>query len=350
MRSENPGVLVLYNVPRSEDSAGKSPFAESEAGVLAEVRAVTEAMAKLGTPHRVVGVRRLSDLPGVLAGARERVVFNLVESLRTDAADANLVPTVCRAFGKACTGGDTPCLMLAMDKWQSRTALVAHGLACPAAAVVPVGQKVRPSVLPAGRLIVKPAACDGSEGIDPASVVDGPGPDLARAVRRVHEQLGQPALVEQFVGRRELNVTLLQRGGRLETLPLAEIDFSAFAEGKLRIVDYAAKWLSETFEYRNTPTIIPAPLEEKVARRVRQSALVAWRALGCQDYARVDFRLNDDGRAFILDVNPNPDVSPDAGFAAALVAAGIPYEDFVGSVVRNADSRLAGKTSRDERG
>jgi D-alanine-D-alanine ligase len=347
------GVLVLHNVPRP--GTGGRTFAESDAGVLAEVRAVTEALRKLNIPYRVAGVRELSDLPRVLRPAREGVVFNLVESLSGGPADALLVPALCRAMGKACTGGDTPSLLLAQDKWLTKSALSAHGLPCPRGMLVavdaPPPTKARrksgvaapgprsKSGLPPGRLIVKPVSADASEGIDAASVVPGPGAALERAVRRVHRRFGQAALVEQFVEGRELNVSLLQRGRDVHVLPLAEIDFSAFAPGRLRIVDYAAKWLRHTFEYRNTNRIIPVPVGGAVARRVRGLALAAWHALGCRDYVRVDFRLDEKGRAFILEVNPNPDISPDAGFAAALAAGGIAFEEFIRIVVGNAEPR-----------
>ena len=112
-------------------------------------------------------------------------------------------------------------------------------------------------------------------------------------------------------------------------LPLAEIDFSAFSDKQLKLVDYEAKWVKESFGYNNTPRIIPAPLAEPVAEKVRHLALQAWDALGCRGYARVDFRLDEKDNPYVLEVNPNPDISPDAGFAAALEAAKIPYEQFV---------------------
>jgi ribosomal protein S18 acetylase RimI-like enzyme len=156
----------------------------------------------------------------------------------------------------------------------------------------------------------------------------------------VHETFHQAALVEQFVGSRELNVSVLRRGRRTEVLPIAEIDFGAFGPERPRIVDYAAKWLPHSFEYRNTPRIIPAPLDPRLADRIRHYALAAWRAVGCRDYARVDLRMDDHGQVTILEVNSNPDVSPEAGFSAALAAAGIPYREFVLAMVRNAAARL----------
>ncbi len=268
------------------------------------------------------------------------MVFNLVEGLIGHWADVNIVPAICRAFGKACTGGDTACLILALDKWLSKANMIAHGLPVPAAVVVPVGGKVPLKQIPPGKVIVKPSSTDASEGIDSSSVTDSRSADLDALVLRVHEQFNQPALVEQYVDGRELNVSVLQRGDKPEVLAIAEIDFSAFPPEKPRIVDYAAKWLSHTFEYQNTPRILPAPLEPAQAKKVRQLSLLAWKALGCQDYTRVDFRLDNEGAAYIMEVNPNPDISPEGGFWSALKAAKVPYHDFVNLVVTNAQSRI----------
>lgn len=356
MKSKRPAVLVLYNIPRQADlpagcaalSSAEAACLESDAGVLAEVEAVSAALDRLGVRHRAAGIRVLGDLPSLLADSDEPIVFNLVEGLHRQPVNANYVPAMCEAFGKGCTGNDSASMMLSLDKWQTKAALQAAGLPTPAATVVPVGGKLDLATLPEGALIIKPAATDASEGIDADSIVAQPGPGIKRIVRRIHEQFNQPALVEQFVGRRELNVSVLQRGDRVDVLPIAEIDFGAFDEGRPRIVGYTAKWLAESFEYNNTPRVIPAPLSARVAQRVQTCALGAWRALGCRDYARVDFRLDDQGQPSILEVNPNPDISPDAGFAAALAAAGLKYEQFVRIVIKNAgDRRTAdGKAGR----
>jgi len=341
MMRQPPTVLILHSAPPGGPARGKAVWRESDAAVLHEVRQVEAALARLGAAHRTVGLPRLADLSGVLASSCEQVVFNLVEGFAGAPADANDVPAFCRAFGKGCTGSDTSCLVLALDKWRSKAALRAAGAPVPPATLVGVGEKVRPGALARGRYIVKPVAADASEGIDASCVVCVPGPALAGAVGRVHRRFRQAALVERFVGDRELNVSLVERGGRVEVLAIAEVDFSAFPRRMPRIVDYAAKWLPGSFGYHHTLGIVPARLTARQARLVRQLALLAWRVMGCRDYARVDFRLDRRGRPFILEVNPNPDVSPDAGFAEALAAAGLPFDDFVRTVVESAWDRAS---------
>ncbi|MFA6134289.1 MAG: GNAT family N-acetyltransferase [Phycisphaerae bacterium] len=343
MTGKPQSVLIVHNIPRAAAS-GDSAFAESDEGVLAEVQAVSAAMNTLGVPHRIEGVSTLADVRAVLAAAGERIVFNLVESLQGGVDDCNFVPALCRAFAKACTGNDSPALILSLDKWQSKAALQAHGLPTAAAAVIPPGAAIREDQLPPGAIIVKPACTDASEGIDAASVITQRGAALEAAVRRVHDQFHQPALVEQYIDGRELNVSVIHRDGRLQVMPMAEIDFSAFKAGQPRILDYAAKWLSDSFAFNNTPRVIPAPLAPSVASAVRDLALAAWHALGCQDYARVDFRLDGANKPYVLEINPNPDISPDDGFAAALEAGGIGYDHFVAAMLANAEARLTPAT------
>jgi len=358
--SERPGILVLYNIPRDAASANapglpapdphrgrtgppcaRGASLESEAGVLAEVQTVVGALEKLGMTHRVAGVAQLVDVPPLLAASPEPIVFNLVEGFQRRPREASYVPALCLAFGKMSTGNSTCCLDLALDKWRTKGVLQRTGLPVPAAILVQPGCDISPGELPPPPWIVKPAYCDGSEGIYAEyCIFSEAGPALRQTVRTIHREFGQPVLVEQFVGRRELNVSLLERRGRLDVLPVAEVDFSAFGPERPRIVDYAAKWLPSSFEYRNTPILTPAAVDDSTERKAREYSCAAWHALDCMDYARVDFRLDEDGQLVILEVNPNPDVSPEAGFAGALTAAGIPCEEFVRVVVENAAGRL----------
>lgn len=347
--SKSESILILHNTPRVSGGAD-ARFHESDAGVLDEVKAVAEALRGLEVRFRCAGVRRVQEIPDVLAGGDESIVFNLVEELEGGPRDAALVPGICRTAGKAFTGGDTPCLALTLDKWNTKAVLMARGIPAPRGVIVAAQAVPRASDLPAGRLIVKPVAADASEGVEASGVVDGAGAALEAAVRRIHDMSGQPALIEEFIDGREVNVSVLQRGRQAEVLAVAEIDFSAFPADKIRIVDYKAKWLTGSFEYRNTPRKIPAALPAATEARVRELSLAAWQATECQDYARVDFRIDRTGAPHVLEVNANPDIGPEGGFAAALAAAGTSYAQFVSAVIDNARARRgprAGSPSRE---
>jgi D-alanine-D-alanine ligase len=343
-------VLILYNSPRP---AGRHGFAESEAGVLGEVEAVHRALDQLRIPHRVIGVRRFEELPAVLSAADEPVVFNLVEGFWAHSERANFVPTIVSSFGKACTGNDTQGLLLSLDKWQSKTLLRAAGLPTPQGLLVEPGQAIRMRDLFDGPYIVKPAQADASEGIDKTSIIHNRGKALREAVQRIHDRQAQPALIEQYIDGRELNVSVIHRKGKPQVLPLAEIDFSAFEVGRPRIVGYEAKWLEDSFEYRHTPRIIPAPLPKRLTERIRDLAAASCRTLSCLDYCRVDFRLDKANRPYVLEVNANPDITSGDGFAAALDAAGISYKTFIKLKIDNAlkrSSQLSARSSQLPRG
>ena len=337
-------VLILYNQPRESAAAGVTR--ESDAGVLAEVAAVAGALKRDGVPFNTAAISCLSELPKVLNTFSDEIVFNLVEGLEGPVGDVNAVPVVCEAFGRGCTGNTTECLHQSLDKWVTKLLLHEKGLPVPAAWIVPVGQTFSrpPDIMKP--LLLKPLLSDASEGITQSSVVPHAYADIQGRSAERHAGFGQPVLVETFIDGRELNVSVIDMGRGPQVMPIAEIDFSAFPANRHKIVDYEAKWIENSFAYNNTPRKIPAALPEKTANTIRDLALGAWRAMSCRDYIRVDFRLDANLNPFILEINANPDISPEAGLAAAVAAAGIAYNEFVMQMIRNASGRrIAEKSS-----
>jgi D-alanine-D-alanine ligase len=331
------GVVVLHNTPSPFAGWSDYRWPESNCGVMCEVERVVDDLRQIGIPCRQVGISQLADLYPALAGQAESIVLNLVDGLAGGGPlDYTRVPAVVQSLGLACTGADSACLGLCADKWQTKAALLPYGVPTPQAVVVPLGQDTPGLMSATDRLIVKPLRAHASEGIDASSVVFGRGPELVRAVKRVHQQFGSPALIEQFIDGRELGVSILQHGRELHVLPLAEIDFSGLPPDMPHIVCYAAKWLPETPQARGTQRRMPADLPDRIAEHVRRLALAAWEATACSGYARVDFRLDPDGQPFVLEVNPNPDMGPDSSFAAALETAGIAHTQFAQMLVDDA--------------
>jgi len=335
-------MLILYNEPGAATSGAVCP--ESDVEVLEQVAAVAAALHARGVAVARAGVRAWGDLPGVLAATTATTVVNLVEALGGAHDMAPYVPALCAAFGKACTGCDSACLALTLDKWRTRAVLQAAGVPVAAGICVQpsdMSDQALLARLPAGPLIVKPLSTDGSEGIDARrSVFDAACPAVLARARFVHEQFHQPALIEQFYGNREYQAALLEHDGRVEVLAIAEIDFNALAPGQRPLLDYAAKWHYASDVYVRTPRVVPARIGAAFAERLAAIARTAWQATGCNDYARVDFRAVDEGAPVVLEVNANPDIGPDGGYAAALAHAGISYEEFVATVIRNAGARV----------
>jgi D-alanine-D-alanine ligase len=328
-------VLVLYNqFEENEDS-----FQESRSGVMDQVNAVANSLEKLGIEFEVMPVENLRHLAEILINRSEKLIFNLMEEFAGSIREACLVPALCESFGTGCTGNGTEALFLSQDKARAKAILIAEGLPCPAGVSIKPGHSLPADDMEKGMYIIKPACCDASEGIEIDSVVTIPSVAANERIKLIHEKFAQDAIVEQYIPSRELNVSAIETTTGVRVLPLAEIDFSAFSKKQLKLVDYQAKWIKDSFGYNNTPRIIPATLDEAIANQVRSLAIQAWQALGCSGYARVDFRLDEEDCPFVLEVNPNPDISPDAGFAAALNAAEIPYEQFVLMMLENAIHR-----------
>jgi hypothetical protein len=126
---------------------------------------------------------------------------------------------------------------------------------------------------------------------------------------------------------REFNVSLW--GDSPEVLPLAEIDFQGFSDPFQEIVSFAAKWDANSFAFHHTPVLCPAPAGERLAGQIREAALAAWRMIGCRGYARVDPRVDEHHQPYVIEVNCNPDLSPDAGFFQAVRRVGCSYEEMV---------------------
>jgi D-alanine-D-alanine ligase len=188
--------------------------------------------------------------------------------------------------------------------------------------------------------IVKPVREDASHGIAAASVVADRKAMQAR-VAYVLERYKQPALVEEYVDGREFNVSILGTGEGARALPLAEIDFSRLPPGAPRVLTYEGKWDEASPEYRGT---MPKPVDEAdpgLLEAVRRTALLAYRALGLRDYGRVDLRVDAKRGPLVIDVNPNPDVSPGAGLALAAARGGLSHARLVAEILEAAAARGA---------
>jgi D-alanine-D-alanine ligase len=187
-------------------------------------------------------------------------------------------------------------------------------------------------------IIVKPLHEDGSLGISKESVVLD-DETLSRQIRYVIDKYHQPALVEEFIDGRELNVSLIETNGKVGVLPISEIDYSEVPEGIPKICGYEAKWVAESPEYQKTKPICPAPLEWVMKKRVEHIAIKVFKLFGCRDYARVDMRIDRNGKIYVLEVNPNPDISPQAGMTRAIKVQGMTYTEFIGNLLERALQR-----------
>jgi D-alanine-D-alanine ligase len=178
--------------------------------------------------------------------------------------------------------------------------------------------------------IIKAVWEHASFGLEDDAVVQDDTVPVEERLRRKADEWGRPCLAEAYIDGREFNLSLLSDGGRPRVLPPAEIDFSAFPAGKPHIVGYRAKWAVGSFEFDHTPRCFDFPgSDDGLLARLEGEAVACWDAFGLRGYGRVDFRIDRQGHPWILEVNANPCLSPDAGFAAALARADISFPEAV---------------------
>ncbi len=325
-------VAVLYNIDYEDAEPGVDPAWAARAQVGPVAGGVASALADAGHEAHLVAVDGdLASLRARLAELEPDCAFNLCESLANDARLESAVPLLLELLGVPFTGSPPEVLSFALRKDTVKQRLEAAGIPTPAGRVLTRPDDACDLAFP---LIVKPVREDGSVGIWRTSVVHSAS-ELARAVEQVVTMFRQPCLVEQFIDGREFNVALLGHPAP-RVLPLSEIDFGALPDDAPRIVSYDAKWTSGSADDLGTVPVLHPVLPNGVAARVRRAAADAFRAVGVRDYGRVDVRLGPTGIPYVVDVNPNCDLSSTAGMARAAAAVGIDYGSLVVLLVRYA--------------
>ncbi|HEY5646072.1 MAG TPA: hypothetical protein VIS76_09035 [Pseudomonadales bacterium] len=288
---------------------------------LLQALTIERTLRKMGADaYRLPVSGDISALARQLSITRPQVVFNLVEAIAGIDGAAIAIPALLDGLGIAYTGSNAAAQALANDKCMAKALMRREHLPTPH--WLPGPEPFHP-----GTYLIKTRYEHGSCGIDDDAVAEHHSEaSLTRAIRARQSMLGRPCFAEEFIDGREFNLAVLDTPDGLRVLPPAEIDFSGFRPGKPKIVGYRAKWIADSFEYRATPRCFPV-LEAFLGRELEALSLRAFRCFGLSGYGRVDFRVDNEGQPHILEVNPNPCLSPDAGFAAALERAGLSFED-----------------------
>ena len=330
-------IVVLYSVVESMGRgtpADITPDRETE-----QIAAsVDRALRLTGGNSSMHAIRTADDVTRTLSrfDPATTLVFNLCEGLDNDTAagEYHAAQRIAKS-GLRYTGADPLTLERCLDKGRTHELLGAAGV--PAAKWIVVrtvaelaGASIHPARTVGYPAIVKPALEDCSLAITSDSVVDSDAA-LLRQVRRIIEEYRQPALVEQFLDGREFSVSI--RGyDDPEVVGTGQIDFADCSNPRDRIETYENKW-SDRFT-----GVYPAPVSSSERDRLEQIGLSAYRALSCSGYARVDVR-EDSNRFHVLEVNPNPSLAEDAGFARAAAASGVDYAALAGILCADAWSR-----------
>jgi D-alanine-D-alanine ligase len=330
-------VTVVHNAVADEGPA-------DELDVLVQVDAVGEALRALG--HEVETLPaglELGQVQDRLEAQRPDLVFNLVESLAGHGRLIHLVPSLLDALGLPYTGAPAEAIWLTSHKVMAKERMVAAGLPTPPWAGpwpqdLPSGLSSPPAgrCEPSGqRWIIKSLWEHASVGLEADNIVQGTGDhSLEQAMKVRAPSLGGVCFAEAFVEGREFNLSVLSGPQGPQVLPPAEIIFEGYAADQPRIVGYRAKWDVDSEEFRHTPRSFDfAPDDRPLLAELQALALRCWQMFGLRGYARVDFRVDKDRRPWILEINANPCLSPDAGLAAALARAGIEFTQAVKYIV-----------------
>lgn len=287
---------------------------------------VAEALARLGYASEVIDIGTGFEPLRELVADRPVAVFNMVEAVGGAAGEAYRPVRLMHELGLPHTGAGAEAFLLTQSKMRVKRLLLRAGIPTPA------WWAVGTEVPPATRVIVKSDLEHASLGIDAGSVVDGSQAE-AEIVRR-ERRFGGRFFAETFVDGREFNVSIVELDDTPWVLPIPEILFDGLPEDRPRIVDYEAKWAVASPAYDGTPRRFGLEREEPgLAAELSRLARRCWRVARLDGYARIDFRLDEAGRPYVLEINVNPCLAPDAGFVATAAAAGLGYDDLIGRIV-----------------
>jgi D-alanine-D-alanine ligase len=305
-----------------------------------EAVSVAGALEGLGFTTKIIEVAL--DLASIetLHSLRPLLVFNLVDAINCDSRLAPLVPVRLDALGIAYTGCRTSALFQTLSKVGTKLRLAHAGLPTPEWSTDGTGLNRT------ARVIVKALWEHGSLGLDATSVLRCADASQIVTARTLH--LKTEHFVEAYIEGREFHLALLDRISAVEVLPIAEILFGGLGVHAPKIFGYDAKWTPDSSVYIGTLRRFGLEQDEpQLAKTLKRLALACWTLFRLSGYARVDFRVDPTGAPFIIDVNPNPYLTPDTEDAAAAAEAGLSYQDLVGAIV---ESSLSASKARSEHG
>ncbi|MBZ0200273.1 MAG: ATP-grasp domain-containing protein [Ignavibacteriaceae bacterium] len=340
----NANILICYNSPVSIFSVysgkpavdGEVSNDLSESGFSNELKIITKSLKErfsnvASLPIDLDAFKSIS----AIQKKNPKVIFNFVESVEGISAYEYCMAGIYELLGVRYTGSLPSSLGNCLNKYRTKNILRASGISTPRSYYVKCGE------LPAKKsfnlnlpVILKLNTEDASIGISELSVVKN-FTGVTKRLKFLFETYKQDVIIEEYIEGRELNAAVLGSS----VLPISEICFGSLPSHLPKIVTYEGKWIADTVYYEHTKPQCPAKLSKNIKKKVEETALAAFEAMNCRDYARVDIRLAKDGTPYVIEVNPNPDISTDSGFARAANAAGLSYGDLLFNIANFALAR-----------
>jgi len=322
-------LMVHEELMPPDDPSGKS---EAEIDAWRTEYNVLETLENLGHNVRVIGIRdRLSELRDVIREWQPHIVYNLLDEFSGIVSYDHYVVAYLELMRQPYTGCNPRGMMLSRDKVLTKQVLAWHRIATPAFHLFPFGKRFQAPRKLSYPLFVKSATEDASLGISQASRVD----DLASLKERVgftHEHVQTDALVEEYIDGRELYIGVLGNS-RLTTLPAWEVDFGTLGDVQARIATRKVKWDRKYQLKHGIATGKAKDLSKEQEQQLSRIAKRIYRALHMTGFARMDFRMRDDGKIYLLEANANPDLSYGEDFAESAASIGMNYSALITRIV-----------------
>ncbi|MGV8139877.1 MAG: hypothetical protein AB2L20_32220 [Mangrovibacterium sp.] len=293
--------------------------APDELDVMEQVKLVEKALAELGYDCvvRDIGCNLYQDIID-LQELSPAFVFNLVETVFGKSELLHLVPSVLSSWNIPYTGVSGEGLFLTTSKTLAKKIMKQAGIATPHWFSV---DEVPGSLHPGKKYILKPVAEEGSAKLDEDAVFWGDDQAMRAKLSTLNTD---QYFVEEFVDGREFNISITGKPGQYQVYPVAEMIFEDFPEGKERMLGYRAKWNEWSFEYTHTCRRFDTLLSDPVLHdNLVTTALKCGEVFQLSGYFRVDFRVSENSRPMVLEINGNPCISPDSGFIAAVSQGGL---------------------------
>ena len=316
-------VVILHNQVSEE-----SP--KDELDVLVQTDAVFKSLSELGyQPVTVSFSLAFEKTIRAIKKMNPLFVFNLVESVEGNGQLIHLAPALLDHLNVPYTGCSQEAIFVTSNKILSKKLLQLAGIASPPWLWAENPLEAR--ALGAGTYLLKSVWEHASNWFDDSSIVTVKDAVELRSFLEKKNQGGRGQFfAENYIDGREMNVAIL--AGTF--LPASEIRFVEFPADKLKIVDFRAKWETDSFEYIHTPRCFDfTPAEQPLLSELQAIARRCWDFFNLRGYARVDFRVDSQGRPWVLEINSNPCLSPDGGFNAAAEKAGLSFTQLVERII-----------------
>lgn len=323
---EKVGITVIYNDPTMINLESEI-ITNSANEVKDEIEFIVNSLEGAGFSVRVLAVYNARRFISELLELETDLIYNFCEMVELDSQEEIFAAGLYELLRIPYTGSPPMTLGLCLDKAKTKIILSHYGIPTARFEVFKNSLDGFKKINLNFPLIVKPLHEDASVGIDEKSVVYD-FKELEERIQYILTSFKQPALVEEFIEGREINVAILGNDPPI-VLPISEIDFSQLPSHLPKIVSYQAKWVPDTDYYKKTLPICPATLEPELEERVKAIALSCYKIMGCRDYARVDMRIDKNGNPYVLEVNPNPDLSRNAGFMRSASVYGLTHSETI---------------------